>query len=409
MGKMDLWYGFACHGLDLLCNKGHLCFIAQNNWTTSAGAKLLRKKVLETAKIKQLLDFNTYMVFENASIQTMIMLFQNDPSESDYKFDYRNLATDSIKENMLELLIKQKSSKTKYLEPHISRENLKDRLLTFSENDVIFDKILKGKVFLDEKEATNGIHTHHDCVNKKINNEFPDLPIGKGIFVLTQAELDSLNLDEKELKLIKPYYSSEQISQYYTNKKNNLWIIYTDSTYKNTKLMNDYPIIKDHLDSVKKAITSDNKPYGLHRAREERFFTGEKIISQRKCVEKPIFSYNNFDCYVPAMYYVIQTKRWNMKFLTGILNSKLIAFWLRNKGKMQGGNYQVDKEPLLSIPLLEPTFIDHNNEQEIIHLVDTILEKKASQEDTKNLEAQIDSKVYELYGLTEGEIKIIES
>ena len=409
MGKMDLWYGFACHSLDLLCKKGHLCFIAQNNWTTSAGAKLLRKKIIETVKIKQLLDFNTYMVFENASIQTMIMLFQNDSSESNYKFDYRSLVTESKKENMLELLIKQKSLKTKYLEPRIDRTNFRDRLLTFSENDAIFDKILKDKVFLDEKEATNGIHTHHDCVNKKINNEFPDLPLGKGIFVLTQAELNSLNLDEKELKLIKPYYSSEQISQYYTNRKNNLWIIYTDSTYKNTKLMNDYPIIKDHLDSVKKAITSDNKPYGLHRAREERFFTGEKIISQRKCVEKPVFSYNNFDCYVPAMYYVIQTKRWNMKFLTGILNSKLIAFWLRNKGKMQGGNYQVDKEPLLSIPLPEPTFIDHNNEQEIIHLVDTILEKKASQEDTKNLEAQVDSKVYELYGLTEGEIKIIES
>ena len=70
-----------------------------------------QNEILETAKIKQLLDFNTYMVFENASIQTMIMLFQNDPSESDYKFDYRNLATASIKENMLELLIKQKSSK----------------------------------------------------------------------------------------------------------------------------------------------------------------------------------------------------------------------------------------------------------------------------------------------------------
>ena len=28
MGKMDLWYGFACHGIDLLCQSGHLCFIA---------------------------------------------------------------------------------------------------------------------------------------------------------------------------------------------------------------------------------------------------------------------------------------------------------------------------------------------------------------------------------------------
>ena len=76
MGKMDLWYGFACHGLDLLRENGVLCFIAQNNWTTSSGAKLMRKKVISDSKIRQLLDFNTYMIFENADIQTMIMLFE---------------------------------------------------------------------------------------------------------------------------------------------------------------------------------------------------------------------------------------------------------------------------------------------------------------------------------------------
>jgi len=33
MGKMDIWYGFACQGIDLLTKSGVLCFIAQNNWT----------------------------------------------------------------------------------------------------------------------------------------------------------------------------------------------------------------------------------------------------------------------------------------------------------------------------------------------------------------------------------------
>ena len=59
MGKMDLWYGFACHGIDLLCQSGHLCFIAQNNWTTSAGAKKMRNKIVEDACILQMIDFNT--------------------------------------------------------------------------------------------------------------------------------------------------------------------------------------------------------------------------------------------------------------------------------------------------------------------------------------------------------------
>ena len=47
---------------------------------------------------------------------------------------------------------------------------------------------------------------------------------------------------------------------------------------------------------------------------------------------------------------MIQTDRVNLKYLTGLLNSKLIEFWLKNKGKMQGANYQLDKEPLQQIP-----------------------------------------------------------
>ena len=384
-----------------------LCFIAQNNWTTSSGAKLMRKKVLEDSKILQMLDFNTYMVFESADIQTMVMLFEKNRTADKYTFDYRILLAEADKDDMLSLIQKQNTGKTKYLAPKIDRTVLNGKLLTFSCNDDILEKIASGKLFLQADEATNGIHTHHDCVNNKIHREFPDLPVGKAIFVLTQSEKDALNLSKNEFGLVKPFYASDEISRYYTNPKNKNWIIYTGSEFKKENSMDSYPNLKAHLDCVKKAITSDNAPYGLHRAREEHFFRGAKIVSLRKCVDKPCFSYSEFDCYVPAMYYVIQTSRWDMKFLTGVLNSKLIAFWLKNKGKMQGSNYQVDKEPLLNIPIPSAT---PAQQKPIIALVDKILAaKKANpQADTSKEEAEIDQKVYELYGLTDDEIKIVE-
>lgn len=96
-----------------------------------------------------------------------------------------------------------------------------------------------------------------------------------------------------------------------------------------------------------------------------------------------------------------------MKFLTGVLNSKLVAFWLRHKGKMQGNNYQVDKEPLQGIPL---PLVGLSLQQPIIDLVDKILVAKRQdpQADTSKLEQEIDKTVYALYGLTEDEIKIVE-
>ena len=42
-GKMDIWYFMTCKSLDLLKNNGVLCFIAQNNWFTNSGAKILEK------------------------------------------------------------------------------------------------------------------------------------------------------------------------------------------------------------------------------------------------------------------------------------------------------------------------------------------------------------------------------
>lgn len=407
MGKMDLWYGFACHGIDLLKQEGTLCFIAQNNWTTSAGAKKMRNKVISDSQILQLLDFNTYMVFENAEIQTMVMLFKRNQDIDDYEFDYRIITQCNEKEDMLALLTKRKRN-TKYLLPIINRYALKDNLLTFSENNLIFDKITKDKTYLQDNEIAQGIVFPQDFLNKqganKLGNKYP---IGIGIFGLDQSEKDSMILNEKELELIQPYFTTEQIHRYYTDSNNTQWMIYTDSSFKNAGKMKDYPHIKEHLDKFIEIFTSDNKPYGLHRCRKQIFFQGEKIISLRKCVGKPCFSYSNFDCYVTQTFFSIKSSRWNLKFLTGILNSKLIAFWLKNRGKMQGSNYQIDKEPLLGIPL---PIIDLARQQPIISLVESILVKMEQyiQTDISSEEREIDKLVYELYGLTEEEIRVVE-
>ena len=408
MGKMDLWYGFACHSIDMLSSFGHLCFIAQNNWTTSAGAKKLRNTVIKKTKILQLIDFNEYMVFgESASIQTMIMLFQRNTIEEHYFFDHRSLLPGANKSDMIDILSRVNNSNCSLQYPQLIRESYVDSFLTFSKQDALLNKIASGKYFLRDDEATNGIHPHYDFVNNKINRKHPDFPVGTGIFGLSNNERNSLNLSSSETKLVKPYFTSEQVHRYYTSPKNNLWIIYTTSDFKNPDSMDDYPHLKAHLDRFQTVISSCNKPYGLHRSRKEEFFKGEKIVALRKCVGLPVFSYSDFDCYVSATFYVIKTERWDMKFLTGILNSRLIRFWLKNRGKMQGENFQLDKEPIGMIPLPGPNV----SQIAISELVSDIIKGKnaSSAFDSTALERKIDSLVYEVYGLSSEEIAIIES
>ncbi|TQR51514.1 Eco57I restriction-modification methylase domain-containing protein, partial [Campylobacter troglodytis] len=381
-GKMDIWYHFVGRGFDLLKNQGILTFIATNNWTTNAGAKNLRNVILQESQILNLVDFGSYMAFDSASIQTMVMEFSKTKPPKSYTINYAKIENKNPTCEHREALLQNKPFEDNlYLTPTITPKISLNNALTFanSKQDELLNKIIKnGEFRLKADEMTNGIHPHYDFINKKINfehnNKFTD---GEGIFGLSTLEKESLNLSNAENKLVKPYFDSKKFTKYYANPKNTLWLIYTDSKFKNPNSMNEYPNIKNHLDKFKNVITSDNKPYGLHRARNEIFFTGQpRIVALRKCVNAPLFSYVDFDCYVSAAFYIIKTERLNSKYLIGILNSKLIAFWLKHKGKMQGNNYQIDKEPLLKLPIPKINSKNSKIADKIVNLVEQILALK---------------------------------
>ena len=424
-GKMDLWYFFACKGIDISRpDSGVIAFIAQNNWVTSFGASKMRNKVIKDTQILNLIDFRDFKVFE-AGIQTMVMLFKRNKNLIEYQFDFRRLKEKYLghKDMMMALLNKEPHSteqnqSAEYISPNIHRQKFLNKKLTFNNPEIenILNNLTKKIDFkLTEKEVAQGIVYPQDFVNKKSQQLLGDYyKVGDGIFVLNDREKKHLSFTKKELSLIKPHYTTKELYRWSGNPKNKKWVIYTDSTFKNQQKMKDYPNIKKHLDQFKKIITSDNKPYGLNRARKESFFKGEKIISVRKCA-KPTFTYVDFDSYVSATFYVIKTSRLNLKYLTGIFNSNLIAFWLRHKGKMQGSNYQIDKEPIMEIPLIKPL---ESKQKPLIILVDKILnitkakdylQNPAKQAKVQEYEKQIDQLVYQLYDLTPEEIKIVEN
>ncbi len=416
-GKMDIWYHFVGRGFDILKNNGYLAFIATNNWVTNSGAKKLRNIVLEESQILSLVDFSSFMVFDSASIQTMIMSFQKTKPPKNYEFHFAKITTQTpIYEDALSLLKNEKTQNNEILKINLTPKKFIDKTLNFTKSDYeeLFNKIQKyGKFYLEEREVAQGIVYPQENINKKsleiLGNNFY---LGQGIQKLTNEEVENLNLLKNEKILLKPIFESDNIQKYFVKRYNYFWVIYTNSSFKNPNSMDDYPNLKKHLDKFQNVITSDNKPYGLHRARDEKFFTGSpRIVALRKCVGEPKFSYVDFDCYVSATFYVIKTQRINVKYLTAILNSKLIAFWLKHKGKMQGNNYQIDKEPLLNIPIVTINSKNQKIADELINLVDEILKAKEQDKNanTQELENKINSLVYKLYNLTEEEIKIIEN
>lgn len=80
----------------------------------------------------------------------------------------------------------------------------------------------------------------------------------------------------------------------------------------------------------------------------------------------------------------------------------------------QPDNFQIDKEPLLNIPIYKP---NKDEEDKIVAIVDKIYEitnsedylgNKEKQDAVKEYEKQIDIMVYKLYDLTYHEVLIID-
>jgi adenine-specific DNA-methyltransferase len=417
-GKMDIWYMFACLGIDMLKSDGNLCFIATNNWVTSSGAKKLRQKINTDAQIIQLCDFKDYMIFKTASIQTMIMQFKKNNAEQSYQFDLRNLLGSEL-EDVVQLLNKEQSPTTQYLEPTYNRLEMRGKFITFSNDDCLLDKVKNTDniISLNDSEITQGIVPNPDVVNSRNIKRFSDeelaqleIKVGDPVFIIPKDYFTSLT--EHEKSLIKPIYEPINLSKYSLGDSPSDIIYLTRNNSSDPTLI---PSFITHLDKYRPIMEERRETangrlayYQLHWPREQSIFeNGEKLLVPRKCAT-PCFTYTEVEAYVMMAINVIKTTRVNMKYLSGLLNSKLIAFWLRNRGKMQGLNYQLDKEPLQQIPIAVPRT---EVQVRLGHIVEEIIARKSIGENayTQDLENQIDNIVYHLYDLTYDEVLIVDS
>ena len=434
-GKMDIWYMFACAAIDILReNSGVLAYIATNNWVTNSGAKKLRTKITHDARIEQLIDFGSFMVFRDASVQTMILIAKRNGEPNQYKFDYRRLlGKKPALSDALALLEKRDEPNIEYLVASFDRNRSGASPLTFSDSSVeaVLQKIASKRNFElnPTQEVAQGIVPNPDVVSTRSLERIPGsrrqsegIHVGNGVFVV-DADYFSPATKEEE-SFLKPLYEPSGVECYALNTVAQKKIIY--STRGNSTSLTLPQRLLSHLERYREIMEErrENRMgriefFQLHWPREERFFaSGPKILAVRKCAV-PTFTYTDEEAYVMMSFNIIQSSRVNLKFLTGLLNSRLVRFWLSHKGKMQGNNFQVDKEPLLDVPLCVP---NQSAQKPIRNLVERIIDckKQVSQAGTDaekerllrlilQCQNQIDESVEELYGLSSEDKEVLGS
>jgi len=134
-----------------------------------------------------------------------------------------------------------------------------------------------------------------------------------------------------------------------------------------------------------------------------RIISRQNRLSVTFCNEKLVFK-KDINPFIPT------DSNFSSLYLTGILASKFISFIYLNSSSIATKDdfRQTTLSELRKLPIPKANM---TKQKEIIELVSAILElkKQSASANTSMIETQIDQLVYQLYDLTEDEIKIIES
>ncbi len=398
----DIYTYFFALSYHLLKEKGFSAFITSNKYARAKYGAKLREWLLKKTTIVSYMELNALKVFESAAVDTSIMNFikQTPPKESDFKY-YEPTPNDKDDlKSTPHLLMKQNALSTEsFIFANATLLDLRDKIESV------------GTPLKDwDIQIYRGILTGA--------NEAFIIPTEKREEILNACKTQEER--ERTERLIKPILRGKDIKRY-SYEWAHLWVINTHNGYTSnlkSKIppidIEKYPAIKAHLDAHYDTIATrsdqGDTPYHLRNCAYLEDFEKEKIVYPCIMAKEPCFVYEEKGFYAPAPANIITGDKIEIKYITALLNSKCIYFAMR-KFYMGGGiEGELKTNNLEKIPI--PQITEKNQE-----LADKItdgakqilaLKEKDPKANTQQLEKEIDALVYQLYHLTDEEIKIIE-
>ena len=375
----DVYQLFYERGILLLKQTtGHLCYISSNQWMRVDSGRRLREFIEDQNPVR-LVNLGAG-VFENVTVNTCVLL-----------------ANRSGNLNVLQAAdLRQGKQQFPPAEWSHMRPAKGETWTVLTETGLRIKKKIeaKGKPLKEWDISINyGIKTGYN----------------KAFIIDAQTNATLVDNDSKAGDIIRPVLRGKDIERFCAPWAGE-WLIDTHNGYQEVSAIDigDFPSVRKHLDrfyeQLERRYDQGQTPYNLRSCAYHEEFEKKKIVwGNLSKVAK--FSYAHDDMFVIAPCTILTPYS---DYLLAALNSKLLDWYFRLIGVERDGGYFeykpmfIERLPVPQLPVAEQRPFDR--------LVERILSTKEvdPSTDTRELEREIDQLVYNLYGLTENEIAVVE-
>ncbi len=358
----DIYSFFIEKSLNLLKNQGGFGFITPNTWLQTPSFKSLREKIFDESKMVNILCFDEEAkIFSGAQVSNIVFVLQKEKDRKMIENNFIHITKGNIADKTINIVnkIKQKEIKPKQ----------GFNILISQKPQNILDKVFKKSVPLNSVGMIiGGLRTGDD--NR---------------FLKTKSD----NKDDRKL------LRGRNVGRYYL------------------KWEGEYVWYRPELMKVKQAAAP----------KESKFFEAkEKLLVRMITGGELIATFDDEGFYFLQDNLILPKGNINIRYLLSILNSKLSEFIVKNSVS----NIAITQSLLRDFPIYKIDFSKPKEKEKYGNLVRLALKmlklNKELQKTTENSEKwdsikseiektdkKIDEEVYKLYGLTKGEIKIIEN
>jgi hypothetical protein len=410
-GTADLYAYFMERGVSLLQEEGIFSYIVANKWMRANYGLPLRRWLKEQC-IEEIIDFGDLPVFLGATTYPCIIRIVRRPPQA----SFQATQVKTLNFNDLGEYVNENSYKVNQLTLDDSGWSLADEatqalLDKLKGKGVPLGEYVEGKIYYGIKTGLN-----------------------EAFVIDAQTRERLIAEDPKSAELIKPFLAGRDIKRYQQSMNDKYLILiprgWTKEKSSNAKdalgwLKGNYPAIANHL-----------LPFA--QAAGKRYDKGEYWWELRACdyydeFEKPkiiipaivrsaSYAYDLLEIYSNDKTSIIPT---DDLYLLGILCSKVADFVIHSiSSTKQGGYFEykpmyVSQIPIRTIDFSDPADVARHDR--MVSLVDRMLalhkqlqevrtphDETALQRQIEATDRQIDARVFELYGLTEEEIRIVE-